>query len=103
MSPLLFRSQEQIIAMAKQNSLPTMAGLPNFAEAGGLMSFGADLPSMYSRAAELADQILKGARPADMPIQQPTHFELVVNMKTAKSLGIKIPDIILLRADKVIE
>jgi putative tryptophan/tyrosine transport system substrate-binding protein len=103
MSPLMFRTEEQIIRMAKENSLPTMAGLPNFAESGGLMSYGADLPSMYRRAAELADQILKGARAADMPIEQPTHFQLVINMKTAKSLGIKIPDIILVRADKVIE
>ncbi len=103
MSPFMFRSEEQIIRMAKENSLATMAGLPNFAEAGGLMSYGADLPSMYRRAAELADQILKGAKPADMPIEQPTHFELVINMNTAKSLGIKIPDIIRLRADKVIE
>ena len=103
MSPLMFRSEEQIITMAKENTLPTMAGLPNFAESGGLMSYGADLLSMYRRAAELADQILKGARPANMPIEQPTHFELVINSKTAKSLGIKVPDIILLRADKVIE
>ena len=67
------------------------------------MSYGPDLPSMYRRGAELADRILKGARPADMPIEQPTHFDLVINMKTAKSLGIKIPDAILLRAEKVID
>src|SRR5258706_13202916 len=100
MSPLMFRTQEQIIRMAKENGLPKMAGLPNFAESGGLMSYGADLPSMYRRAAELADKILRGARPADMPIEQQTHFELAINMKTPKSRAIKIPDIILFRAVK---
>jgi putative tryptophan/tyrosine transport system substrate-binding protein len=103
MSPLMFRTEEQLIKTAKEHSLPTMAGLPNFAESGGLMSYGADLPSMYRRGAELADRILQGARPADMPIEQPTHFDLVINMKTAKSLGIKISDSMLLRADKVID
>jgi putative ABC transport system substrate-binding protein len=99
----MFRTEEQLIRMANDNGLPTMAGRPGFAESGGMMSYGADIPSMYRRAAELADQIFKGARPAEMPIEQPTHFELVINMNTAKSLGVKIPDIVLLRAGKVIE
>jgi putative ABC transport system substrate-binding protein len=103
MSPLFFRSQEQITKLAIDNRLPTLAGLPNFAQAGGFISYGADLPAMYRRAAEISDKILKGARPGDLPIEQPTRFELIINMKIAKLLGIKISDQIMLRADRVIE
>ena len=83
--------------------LPAVAGIKQFAEAGALISYGATLGSNFFRAATYVDKILKGAKPGDIPVEQPTKFELVVNMKTAKALGIKIPNSILVRADKVIE
>jgi putative ABC transport system substrate-binding protein len=79
------------------------AGSKEFAEAGGLLGYGVNLPELYRRAAYFVDKIFKGVKPADLPVEQPTKFELVVNMKTAKALGLKIPNSILVRADKVIE
>jgi len=76
---------------------------PNYAEAGALVSFGASFPHMYARAAEYADRIMKGANPSEMPVEQPAQYEFIVNMKTAKALGITIPPSILFRADRVIE
>jgi putative tryptophan/tyrosine transport system substrate-binding protein len=83
--------------------LPTMHGSRDYVEAGGLISYGPDVLSMYRRAAELVDKILRGAKPADIPVEQPTRFNLVVNLKTANALGLAIPEAFLARADQVIE
>ena len=83
--------------------LPAIYSEPQWADLGGLISYGTDPFLLYYRAATFVDKILKGAKPSDLPIEQPTKFELVVNLKTAKALGIKIPQSLLLRADRVIE
>jgi putative ABC transport system substrate-binding protein len=83
--------------------LPAIYGFREFAEAGGLMSYGANLPAIYRRAAGLVDKILKGASPADLPIEVPTRFELIVNLKAAKAIGLAIPDSFVQLADEVIE
>ena len=94
---------QRIAALAAENRLPTMYDGVGGAEAGGLMSYGTQIADLDRRAATYVDKILKGAKPADLPIEQPTKFELVVNLKTAKALGITIPPSILYRADKVIK
>lgn len=102
-SPIFHESRKEITALAAKYQLPAIYGLREFVEAGGLMFYGASLPETYRHAAIYVDKILKGEKPADLPIEQPTKFELVVNLKTAKTLGIKIPNSILVRADKVIQ
>ena len=90
-------------ALAVGARLPTMHGTWDNVEAGGLMSYGANFPELYRRAAEYVDKILSGAKPGDIPVQQPTKFDLVINLTTAKVLGLMIPEAFLLRADEVIE
>jgi ABC-type uncharacterized transport system substrate-binding protein len=99
----LANSAERIAALALRHRLPVVYGLPAHARAGGLLAYGVELGDLYRRAATYVDKILKGARPADLPVEQPTKFELVVNMKTAKALGVSMPPTVLLRADTVIE
>jgi len=89
------------LALAKR--LPVFAATRLFAEAGALASYGADIPAVYKRAAVFIDKILKGAKPGDIPVEQPTKFDLVINLKTAKALGLTIPPSLLLQADHVIE
>jgi putative tryptophan/tyrosine transport system substrate-binding protein len=93
----------RIAALALSSRLPTMADGKVYVEEGALMSYGANIPDLFRRAAEYVDKILHGAIPADIPVEQPTKFELIVNLKTAKALGLTIPESLLIRADEVIE
>ena len=95
--------RELVGDFAKKHKLPTVFGAKEFAEAGGLMSYAPDIAGGFHRAATYVDKILKGAKPADLPVEQPTKFELVINAKTAKALSLTIPQSVLLRADHVIE
>ena len=93
----------QIVDLAFKSRLPTVSGPREFVEAGGLIAYGPHYPVLFRRAATYVDRILKGARPADLPVEQAATFELVINLKTAKALGLTIPPSLLLRADQVIE
>jgi putative tryptophan/tyrosine transport system substrate-binding protein len=96
--------QATIISAAARNNVPAIgADLPNFAKEGGLLSYGASFPDIFRRAAPYIDRILRGANPADLPVQAPTKYELVINLKTAKALGLEVPPTLLARADEVIE
>jgi len=99
----LLDHRARIVDLAARSHLPAMYGLSDYTEAGGLMAYGPNRLAMFQHAATYVDKILKGAKPGDLPVEQPTKFELIVNMKTVKALGIKIPDSIMLRADKIIE
>jgi len=101
--PLTFRYRERVVALTIKSRLPTMYGFREFADAGGLMAYGAHIPDLCRRAAVYVDKILKGANPADLPVEQPTKFEFVINSKTANALGLTLPETLLVFADEVIE
>jgi putative ABC transport system substrate-binding protein len=101
--PVLFNYRDQIGAMAVRNRLPAISSTKEFVEAGLLLTYGANVRDLFRRSAVFIDKIFKGAKPADLPVEQPTKFELVVNIKTAKALGVDVPPSVLARADEVIE
>jgi putative ABC transport system substrate-binding protein len=102
-SPIFSSHQLQLAELAVRNRLPIMYNRPDYVEAGGLMTYGVNLLDLDRRAATYVDKILKGARPAELPVEQPRKFELVINLKTAKQIGLTIPPSVLVRADKVIK
>jgi putative ABC transport system substrate-binding protein len=101
--PLVFTHRIRINTLALAARLPTMHDLREYVEAGGLMSYGPNFPDFFRRAADFVDKLLRGAKPGDIPVEQPTKFDLVVNITTAKALGLAMPDKVLARADEVIE
>jgi putative ABC transport system substrate-binding protein len=100
---LMFANQKRIAGLAVKSRLPSMYIRRESVDAGGLMSYGADLADSYRRVAYFVDRILKGAKPADLPVEQPTKFEFVINLKTAKQIGVTIPPEVLARATKLIK
>ena len=101
--PVLLSARRQIVDLAARYRLPTVYGLREFVEVGGLMSYGVNIEHQFRRAATYVDKILKGTKPADLPVEQPTQFELVINLKTAKALGLTIPQSLLVRADEIVQ
>ena len=99
----VFTHRTRIVKLAATSRLPGIYGFREFVEVGGLMSYAANLSDMYRRAAYYVDKILKGAKPAELPVEQPTRFEFIINLKAAKQIGLTIPPNVLARADKVIK
>lgn len=102
-SPVFFAERTRLLRLALAHRLPAMTAQREWVEAGALMSYGANYSEMFRRAADVVDRVLRGARPADLPIEQPTRFELVVNLGTARSLGLELPGSVLVRADEVVK
>jgi putative ABC transport system substrate-binding protein len=101
-SPFAFTNRDRLVKFAASARLPAMYFVEDFADAGGLMSYGPSIADSYRRAAAHVDKILKGAKPGDLPVEQPTKFELTINVETARALGLKIPEAVMLRADRVV-
>jgi putative ABC transport system substrate-binding protein len=101
--PMIADNQIQINTLALAARLPTMHGSQNYVTSGGLLSYGPNYSDLFRRAGDYVDKILKGAKPADIPVELPTRIELIINLKTAKAIGLKIPETFLVRADDVIE
>jgi putative ABC transport system substrate-binding protein len=102
-SPMLFTERRRIVDLATKHRLPSMSMAREFVELGGLMAYGASIPDLFRRSTAYVDKIIKGAKPADLPVEQPTKFELVINLKTARALDLSITRDFLLIADEVIE
>jgi putative ABC transport system substrate-binding protein len=102
-SNMFFNELRRLVDLAAKSRLPAVYPWREFVDAGGLMSYGLNVADLFRRAATYVDRILKGAKPADLPVEQPTKFELVINLKTATALGLTIPQSLLLRADEVIQ
>ena len=102
-SPMFYGRAERLVGLAAAHRLPTIYYFPEAARVGGLMCYGADIPYLFRRAAAYVDKILKGTKPGDLPIEQPTKYDFIINLKAAKALGLTIPQSLLLRADQVIE
>src|SRR5262249_31354403 len=100
---LIFTNLVRVNTLALGARLPTMHGSREYVEAGGLISYGPNIPDLFRRAADYVDKILRGAKPADLPVEQPTKFDLVLNLTTTKTFGLTIPESFLLRATEVIE
>ena len=101
--PIFTPNAERLVDFASRNRLAAIYFFDSFADAGGLMAYGASQDESYQRAARYVDRILKGAKPGDLPVEQPTHFKLVLNLRTAKALGLAVPDSLLVSADRIIE
>jgi putative ABC transport system substrate-binding protein len=101
--PLVFTNRIRINTLAQDARLPTIYGTREYVEVGGLISYGANVPDLFRRAGDYVDKILRGAKPADIPVEQPTKFELVINIKTARALGLQVPDRLIALTDEVIE
>ena len=101
--PLFFFSRQRLVEFAAKNGLPAMYGWREPVQEGGLMAYGPNMPDLFYRAATYVDKALKGVKPVDLPVQRPTKFELVINLKTAKALGLTIPPAVLVRADALLQ
>ena len=100
---MFFAERKQIMALAAQSRLPSIASFKEYAEAGGLMTYGANLRENFRRSATYVDKIVRGAKPGDLPVEQATMFQLIINLKTAREIGLTIPPSVLQRTDEVIQ
>jgi putative ABC transport system substrate-binding protein len=103
LNPIAFGNRDQIATFVQKNKLPSIYAQREYVDAGGLMSYGTSIPEMHRRAATYVDRILKGTKPADLPVERPKKFELIINLRTAKQIGLIIPPNVLARADRVIK